>query len=284
MIGYRCSKRRRRRSIFGLTAICAALLCFMVISRQAKSDIIDCSESHQGGVYQVYVDEPNCDPDVIGSDTELQNLMGGLVFHLNSTLEGIMEDIGVAAPYAINYCEGRQPRGISDFDKDMVETLDSQDVVLEVWSTLESRTVGADSLVYEAIVHYLLIPVWREKYEDPVQPGVQLAKYTSGSVSGSAGHLDLLKGAPELQIFATICIGRNLLLNEQYDAAREFLCAAKCRLEALMQNPSSKEKALIDYVDQLARRVVTEAKNNPDYNSGLKLVEDEKCPCLNGGG
>lgn len=288
MLVYDFVTGRDWQTVGGFTIVFLSILSLLVICQPASAQIIDCTESRQGGVYQVYLDEPSYTADAVESDEDLQNLMGRLVFRLSSVLEGVMEDMGITVPCVISYCEGRKPRGVSDFNKDMVEKLHSRDVILEVWGSLDTRTEESDSLLHEARIYYLLIPVWIETYGRPVQPGMQFAEYTSGSSSTAGKHLDLLQDAPEMRIFVEIGIGINLLLNEEYDEARKFLCSARLQLEqflrsALPDGPSERETALIEYVDQVARQTVSMAKSNPHYQDALRLIADDaECPCLKG--
>jgi hypothetical protein len=250
------------------------------------SQIIDCPKSLQGGIYQVYLDEPYYSADSVTTSSDLQILMDRLVFHMSSTMVGVIEDMGVTAPCAVIYCPGRKPQSTTIFNNDLVERLHTQDVVLEVWGSVESKKNESDELLHEARLHYLLIPVWVENSNNPLQPGIQSIEYKGNPQSGAEEALDLIEEAPEMHVFLKIGIGYNLLLNKEYNDARKLLCAASVELEEIINSKppgdqSEKEKKLLEFVNQVASETVTSAKNDSNYNGALKLLKDNAaCPCI----
>lgn len=272
--------RKNPRKICKFKNLISFIVLLLLISTSDLGQIIDCSETHQTGIYKIYLDELYYDKSIAsGEDLDIPQR------RLSAELEIILRDITLGLEdtvhCAVSYCQGRKPLGTTNFNRALVNKLHSQDVILEVWGVLSTVKNESGESSYEAHIYYLLVPVWVESSNSLIQPGFQEEKYIGTATSDNP--LDLLQNAPEIKIFTTICIGKNLLLNKEYVKALELLNKAKSQLDDYITSkksnssyePSDREKALIEYVNQIVRQTLSEAKESGKPIAGIALIKDD---------
>jgi hypothetical protein len=286
--------RRKFRGKREFVILFLATLCLLLNDHCIFAEIIDCPGTPTPNVYQVYLDDFEYTSDAIASDEEFRDLMKRLDHQMTCVLEGVLLesvplDVDITSRlesrWEIHYCKGRKPQNQSEFTADFMEQLYLQGVILEIWGLLDTRTGESETSQHEAIVNYVLFPVWMNSDSaSKNRLGFQSARYISDP--SSPQHLDLLKDTPELRIFVATCLGVKLLAKNDYDGARGCICYAKLQLEECLEelSPGSLEydrkKSLLNFVDEMALRTIRDAQQDIEYDGALKLIiENEECPC-----
>lgn len=170
-------------------------------------------------------------------------------------------------------CNDRRPDGRSTFNDALVRELNNYEVVLEVWAKTEVvPTEGGGG--HRAIVGYAIIPV--RHYSPNAAYGVVLIDRVVRSVDSADELLALLDQSGKLSAYATAGSGLRLLNAAAYDQARSQLCLARAKLER-MQDRSTYDDELLDYVRDLSEVVASRAKADPTYKGTLRAADPGKC-------
>ena len=268
----------------------AGPLLFLLLAAclPSQGQIIDCAATYSSDSYVVYLDELSIASASLKADQQLRVLMQQLKFTMGGFLEGVVTELGSASPCVVNFCEGRKPRNVSDFDRPLIQKMDNQGVILEVWGMLDKKTSSGINTAH-ANIYCLLVPVWIKTSGQQHQPGVQVVEYVSRGSGSLDENLDSLANKPQLRIFVEAGVGINKLLNKEYDDARTSICAALGHMDAYLASkgsvPSAKEQALVEYLKLAAKETIQQANKDPHYTGGLQLLdENAECHCKENGG
>jgi len=258
------------------TSVC--LLVLIMMTPPAGSQTIDCTAGSQGGNFQVYLYELAFANDSLKKDDQLQNLMKRLSFKLRSRVD-ILKHEAIPVPILVAYCEGRKPAGEGEFSKRLVESLDDNDVILELWGQLDGFNDDGSISRRTARIYYVLVPVLLDQFQNPDKPGMQLVKYPK-STEATVELVDLLEQSQEMEAFVAVGVGINLLRSKRYDDAMKYLCKAQCILQqGGPLQPDASRQALLQYVAQSASRTIGQARSDSGYQGALKDLIDESNPC-----
>lgn len=269
----------RRKSSLVATGIAVAMVMALLTVQSGQSQTIDCVESLSGGIYQIYLDELDYTKAGLQSDPQLQNLMQRLYFKLRTNAKGLTLS-STPVPLAVAFCKGRKPKGEVSFNKRMVASLDDNDVILELWGQLDGKKSDGRVSHRNASICYVLVPVLLDEYHNPFQPGLQFVTYPKAPDGTTGELLNLLEQSIELETFAAIGIGVNLLKNRMYDDAMQYICKARIMLQTMMADDETDgRRALMAYVGDTARRIIAEARGDADYKGALIDLVDPDHPC-----
>jgi len=259
----------------------AILFSFLLLlfCNTAPTQTIDCSGSSKSGNYQVYLDDLSYANVSLSNDGQLQNLMKRLSFKLASNVHALTLE-STPIPLTVAYCEGRKPRGEGDFSENLVDALDDNNVILELWGQLDATTQNGSISNRKASICYVLVPVLLDEFKNPHKPGLQFALYPKDANIQSGELINLLEESIELEAFVAVGIGVNLLKNKKYDEAMKYLCKAQIILRQQHTGIAEvKQNALNDYIKQAVHKTVIDARSDPNYTGSLIDLVDENNPC-----
>ena len=267
--------------LVAVRAFTAAVLLVAGAAR-AEAQLVDCSGSLSGGnVFQVYLDELSYTKATLKSDPVFEQLARRLSFKLGSNVEAVtLERIPV--PLAFAFCEERKPSGTAQFRKSLIDALDDDSVILELWGQLDATEVNQTITERKAKIGYVLIPVLLEDYDRLRNTGFQFVEYPKDQPA--TGELvDLMERSVELEAFVAVGVGVDLFREAKYDEALGYLCRAKILLEqGPVGIPDGQRTALVDYISGKARQTVAKARTGSDYQRALVELVDPADPCPQG--
>ena len=269
---------RREASWMAVGATVAVIFSLLTV-QPGEAQTIDCVESLSGGIYQIYLDELDYTKEGLQKDPQLQNLMQRLYFKLRTNAKGLTLS-STPVPLALAFCKGRKPKGEASFNKRMVESLDDRDVILELWGLLDGKQLDDQVSNRNASICFVLVPVLLDEYQNPFQPGLQFVTYPKAPDVASGELINLLEQSLELETFAAIGIGVNLLKNRKYDEAMKYICKARILLQPMVESGEKESrKALMDYVEETARQIIVKARGDANYTGALIELVDPDNPC-----
>lgn len=264
----------RLTSVLGLAAL------MLLAALPARADLIDCSgSSGQENIYQVYIDELNYASTGLVNDPELNQLMQLLSFKLETKIQEMLVADG-HVPLAFAYCDERRPAGSGSFDSSLVEHLDDQQVILEVWGMLDADEGETGITARRAQIGYVLVPVLSDLPEHQRSLGFQYVDYSSDA-QDEGQIIDVLEQSAELRAFVSLGLGLNLLANERYDEALTYLCRALVYLDLESQEiEEGRREELTAYIEQKTRDLIADAgaAADPHETSVLMFLEPDN-PC-----
>lgn len=284
------ARRRRRPARVPHASILAACVVFTSFE-QAPAQLPDCQPGPQLGAsgFHVYLDAVSFARGSLMDDPELGALMEQLRFKLESNFEVATFDqptpdraTGPRPELAFWSCQNRKPTSAAQFSESLIESLDRNDVILELWGQLDARNQGGVVTSRKAMIRYILVPVLKEDARRLRDAGSQDVEYTRDPATGKL--VDLLEQSVELDAFVAVGVGVNLLRNDEYDEALQYLCKALIILEQPTGLKENRRAALVEYLKEKARGTVLEARKDTQYEGALKdLIDpDHPCPCTGG--
>jgi hypothetical protein len=172
---------------------------------------------------------------------------------LAAELQTQMEEIAVEEGGAIVAvpCAGRRPASETDFSRLVVESLNDNNVVLEIWGSFEPSANPTTSGP-NARLQFVLIPVrYYEHFVNSSQTmgGVYLILYTP---AGSGTALALFEKSSELRASVALGMALKKIKEGRNALAMKYLCKAETSLK--QQNsriPKPKRDALLQYARDL---------------------------------
>lgn len=220
------------------------------------AQIIDCQGIRDTQGMKVLLDDIIFESEVPG----FQQAMPRLRFTLDTALQELRLD--QAIELKVLRCEGRRPRGESDFTPDLINVLQDREVILEVWGNVLSAT-NSKARGCEALVGYALIPV---RSRDRTV-GIYEVEHSSAVAGPSDRLLDLFRRNNELLGFAAVSVGLHRLQAKKYDQARRYFC----RAESLLAKNKRPDNRLLVYIRNLGREVIDAARRDQSYKGLLRL-------------
>ena len=230
--------------------------CLWALTAQRAFGINDCRGISTVSDYKIAVDDVT-PPPLTGTappSTDIQRLTA----ELQTQMEGIAVEEGgaiIAVP-----CVGRRPASELDFSRLVVEALNDNNVVLEIWGNFEPSADPTTSGL-NARLQFVLVPVrYYEHFLNNSQAmgGVYLILYTP---VGTGTALALFEKSSELR--ASVALSMALKkIKEGYTAlALKYLCKAETSLKQPNSRiPKPKRDALLQYTRNL--EVVALTNNN----------------------
>lgn len=264
-----------------LTAfVCGAAL--LVSALPGSADLRECRGVATAG-YKVLLD----DIPPLGAEpppAELKRFMKELEFKVSTTLEQLGLEAGPGIRLVVVRCENRQPEGEGDFSKRLVDGLNAQDVVLELWGNTNGGTDEQGKRYHEAFIGYALIPVRFYEFDSGDPAGVYTVRHRKEVTASTGEVLDLFAQATELSAYAAIGVGTKSMKVHDYDRALQYLCKSELLLKQAGTAPGASQGSLLNYVRRLAVETVAKARQDPTYTGAIKLLSTPQAsaPCTGG--
>jgi hypothetical protein len=245
-----------------LQTVVRALLVVLSAASGLMAQFPDCPSAPEG--YKVFVDEVFL-ADSSAANPATQQLLNRLRAKLKTDFVALKATSPL--PLSVVQCDGRRPTGESNFRAAVVDGLNSRNVLLEVWGSVDTAdTSGAD-----ASIGFVLIPVRKAKDLS----GLYNIRYTTRA-AGVDGLLGLIGGAPETRAFFDIASGVKAYKERRYNEAYDCLCRAKTTVADLRgQGVGTEQAALMSYVQDLATKTVREAIADSTYQQRLRLINPD---------
>jgi len=247
----------------GLAAL--VLLALLAVAAPAAAQMEPCVGIKESG-FKILLD------DIFeAAGGKASPLMSSLLYRVSTNLEQLQVESGL--PLKVVRCAKRRPSDPSAFNRPLVEQLNARQVILEVWGTTAEATDAAGAPIHEAIVGYALVPVRFDELTLGQPSGAFLLSRQTKSVTSLDELVRLVDQSGELAAYVAVSTGVRLLRSKEYDQARAQLCRSEGLLARVAgAAPSTRDKALIGYVQRLASDVVSQAKADPAYTGVLKAL------------
>lgn len=199
----------------------AALALLVVTAARAELKTCDGADVD---VLKVYADGMQTTPSAatLSGAEDLKSRLRFLLEHRVAELS----DSGIDLDLVVVPCEERVPGSRADFTEGLIRDMNRNNIVMEVWGTLDSVTDEPDSAPRpKATLSFLLVPYEKD---DEAPGGFFVRAYDLG-VSGEA-LLDLLNEASDLD--ALVALSAALKLTKQGESDRAF--KAWCTADVLL--------------------------------------------------
>lgn len=270
------------RLMIGIATATVAATCPGTATGQ--SQLIDCSGGSSGSSdHQIYLNELAFAKTSLEEDPALQRLMRRLSFKLGSNIEAItLEDSPVTLAFA--FCEDRSPSSAAQFTESLLEGLNDDSVVLELWGQLDGKIEEGVVSDRKATIGYVLIPVLIEDFRNLRPMGFQFVEYPKDAAA-SGELIDLLQQSVELEAFVAVGIGVDLLHNDEPSKAMSYLCWAKGLLESSPVGiAESQRSALLEYLAEKTQETLEVAEQGSAIDRAYAEILAADDPCSGGGG
>jgi hypothetical protein len=219
--------------------------------------------------------------DIAASGGTPSPLVDLLAARLDANLEQLRVESGPTVK--VLRCVNRRPASTAAFTRPLVQDLNAQRVVLEVWGT--TAQVEAEGEKYhEAAIGYVVVPIRFHEFASAEPPGAFVVPRRVKSLATLDDLVRLVDQAGALSAYAAVGAGTRLLRSLEYDKARAQLCKAQTLLEALDAGPGAPNASLLGYVRRLASDTVAAARADANYRGPLKALPPSILSACPGGG
>jgi hypothetical protein len=172
-----------------------------------------------------------------------------LISELRTQVEAITVEEGGAI--VLVPCPGRRPHGESDFDRRLVEALNNNNVVLEIWGSF-GNSGPSDASEPVALMQFVLIPVRYYEHFVKSPPGLAGVYFVQFSPRGSGPALVLFERSNELSASLALSMALKHIKEGKTASAVQYLCKA----EFFLKQPDSrisqaKRDVLFQYINDL---------------------------------
>ncbi len=269
-----------RRRCGGQRMVANLVFCLVLVQAcLVQAELVNCSTSSNSGlIYQVYVDDPSI-KESLRDDPQLGQIMERLSFNLDKNIQAMTLN-NAKVPLSFSFCDKRNPKTSSAFTEPVIDLLDDDLVILEVWGQIEAAEDQGVISDRSVTVGYVLIPVLLELMPTNRTVGLQFVKYAS---DGTADEeiIDLLEQSAELKAFVSVGLGVNLMVEKKYDDAMGYLCTALTLLEEDQINTGSTGREdLTEYIKTKTRKIIADATvvGSGFEHGGLSMLDPDN-PC-----
>jgi hypothetical protein len=243
------------------------LVCLSAMTAPRAFGINDCRGIGAVSDYKIAMDDVT-PPAATGTAAALTDIQR-LTAELQTQMEGIAVEEGgaiIAVP-----CAGRRPASELDFSRLVVEALNDNNVVLEIWGSFEPSDNPATSGP-NARLQFVLVPVrYYEHFLNNSQAmgGVYLILY---SPAGTGTALALFEKSSELRASVALSMALKKIKEGHNALALKYLCKAETSLKKQNSRiPRPKWDALLQYTRDL--EVLALTSNN---KTASLLTEEAK--------
>lgn len=254
----------------------------LLMAAPARATVVNCPPA--AGRFTVLLSEPSgaAMPDRAAVDRFLNKLQ----FELDQERDERWINPG-ATPVAFRACPRRAPAlDGSEFSADVVEQLNDQRVLLEVWGVVDKDGTPP---ALSAQINYLLVPLrFAADQRETVPAGLQRLRYPEAGAAPTSDAVQLISKPLDLDAFIASALGLKLLRERAYEPAHANLCRATSLLGAMLKRPiTGRSKAdltaLHGFVQDSAGRTLREALGDAAYpRAGLLRLQNPAQPCAGG--
>ena len=262
-----------------------ALLPALLLCAGAQAAVVNCAPAANS--FTVLLSEPS--GGALPDRAAIDRFLNKLQFELDQARDERWINPG-ATPVAFRACPRRAPAmDGSEFSPELVELLNDQRVLLEIWGAVE-RDGTPPAL--SAQINYLLVPLrFAADQRETVQTlpnGLQRLRYPEAGAPPTQDAVQLVSRPLDLDAFVATALGLKLMRERAYEPAHANLCRASGLLGAMLKRPSLNQAgrgradlgALRDFVGSSAGRVLHEALADPAYpRTGLLRLQQPAQPC-----
>lgn len=257
-------------------------LLMLCLSGGAQAAVVNCAPA--ANRFTVLLSEPS--GGALGDRVAVERFLQKLQFELDQERDERWINPG-ATPVAFRACPKRAPAlDGSEFSPELVEQLDDQRVLLEVWGVVD-REGTPPSL--SAQINYLLVPLrFAADQREAVPSGLQRLRYPEAGAAPTTDAVQLISRPLDLDAFIASALGLKLLREKAYEPAHANLCRAASLLGAMLKRPitgrsKTELTALHGFVQESAARTLREALADPAYaKTGLLRLQAPAQPCAGG--
>lgn len=251
----------------------------LLLSAGAQAAVVNCAPAANS--FTVLLSEPS--GGALPDRAAVERFLNKLQFELDQARDERWINPG-ATPVSFRACPRRAPAlDGSEFSPELVEQLNDQRVLLEIWGAVE-RDGTPPAL--SAQINYLLVPLrFAADQREAVPAGLQRLRYPEAGAAPTQDAVQLVSRPLDLDAFVATALGLKLMRERAYEPAHANLCRASGLLGAMLKRPlAGRGKAdlgaLHDFVGSSAGRVLREALADPGYpRTGLLRLQQPAQPC-----
>lgn len=266
-----------------------ALLLALLWGPGAQAAVVNCPPA--AGRFTVLLSEPS--GAAMPDRAAVERFLNKLQFELDQERDERWINPG-ATPVAFKACPKRAPAlDGSEFSAEVVEQLNDQRVLLEVWGVVD-RDGTPPAL--SAQINYLLVPLrFAADQQEATQGvahalpnGLQRLRYPEAGAAPTQDAVQLISRPLDLDAFIASALGLKLLREHAYEPAHANLCRATSLLGAMLKRPGggrgkAELTALQGFVQESAGRALHEALADVNYpRTGLLRLQSPAQPCAGG--
>lgn len=258
------------------------LALVLLLAGGAQAAVVNCTPAP--GRFTVLLSEPT--GAALPDRAAVERFLTKLQFELDQERDERWINPG-ATPVAFRACLKRAPAlDGSEFSAEVVEQLNDQRVLLEVWGAVD-RDGTPPAL--SAQINYLLVPLrFAADQREAVPAGLQRLRYPEAGAAPTQDAVQLVSRPLDLDAFIATSLGLKLLRERTYDPAHANLCRAQGLLGAMLKRgltgrAKADVTALREHVLASAARTLREALADPAYpKAGLLRLQQPAQPCAGG--
>lgn len=254
----------------------------LLLSAGAQAAVVNCAPAANS--FTVLLSEPS--GGALPDRAAIDRFLNKLQFELDQARDEHWINPG-ATPVSFRACPRRAPAlDGSEFSPEVVEQLNDQRVLLEIWGAVE-RDGTPPAL--SAQINYLLVPLRFAADQREAVPGLpnglQRLRYPEAGAAPTQDAVQLISRPLDLDAFVATALGLKLMRERAYEPAHANLCRANGLLGAMLKRPLAGRgkadlAALHDFVGRSAGRVLREALADPAYpRTGLLRLQQPAQPC-----
>lgn len=255
------------------------LALLLLLGASARATVVNCPPAPNG--FTVLLSEPS--GAAMPDHAAVERFLNKLQFELDQERDEHWINPG-AAPVVFRACPKRAPKlDGSEFSTEVVEQLNDQRVLLEVWGVLD-RDGTPPAL--SAQINYLLVPLrFAADQRETVPAGLQRLRYPEPGAAPTQDAVQLVSRPLDLDAFIATSLGLKLLREHDYEPAHANLCRAHGLLGAMLKRgltgrARTELAGLQDFVLASAGRTLREAMADPAYSkAGLLRLQQPAKPC-----
>lgn len=228
-------------------ALCAVLTATLAaLHGGARASLGECRVPPEPAPYVVFLSEPTFSANAFASRELMLKEFDRLHLYLAQRRDQDMAGL-IGIPFKVARCAGRVPAiDGADFTADVVRSLYTRSVVIEVWGFLDRAPRVGGVASPKAQMNYLLMPLSRAHHERGLQvPALHRFDYPDGDIR-AADYVGLVSNR-DLYAFVASAIGVMAFDGDEFPKAHEYLCAAFGRLgavrERLVKHPQGRAQA-----------------------------------------
>ncbi len=203
-----------------------------------------------------------------------EELKNEFSFELMSRLKNLFPDDD---PHPV-LCSMRAPSPDgSDFDPELVRSLNGRSVLLEIWGAIKQENKNGQP-AFGGNILMMIIPVRHYPENGGGRLDFQILSYPASITGKWETASPKIALGTEFNVYAGIAQGMKELKNESYDKAKK--CFSKARIEwdrALkkgnLANTPTDQGRVLDYIQSLEDSTVAKAARDPHYKGSLVAVE-----------
>lgn len=263
------------------TVLPALLLC----AASAHAAVVNCPAAP--GSFTVLLSEPS--GGAMPDRAAIERFLNKLQFELDQARDEQWINPG-ATSVAFRACPKRSPAlDGSEFSPELVEQLNDQRVLLEVWGAVDRDGTPP---VLSAQINYLLVPLrFAADQRETVQGlpnGLQRLRYPEAGAAPTQDAVQLVSRPLDLDAFIATALGLKLLRERAYEPAHANLCRAHSLLGAMLKRglvgrSKTELTALREHVQASAARNLREALVDVSYpKAGVLRLQQPAQPCAGG--